>query len=820
MAKITREERALAETHIEKNKSFEQLIAAANRDKKQELEKKKKARTKIVRTAQESICYRSMLEDGICEIEEGLWSKSVKFADINYQIAKREDQESVFTQYCEFINYFDPSIHVQITVLNRALDRDDFRAKMLIPFENDKNDRYRKEVNSMLSDKVLQGQNSVIREKYLTFTVEAADEEQARLKLSRIEADTIANFKQLSGDKTEIEQLSGHERLAVIYSMFNPGEPFIFDYDDLVVSNLRTKDYITPDSFDFREKNYYQVGNRFASTVFLKNLPADLEDKLISEISDIECNLAINIHFNSVEQELALDLVKGKIAMMEQQKSDVQKKADKNRTDRSFLPPELKYSLVEAEKLLDDLRNKNQRMYKVTVIVNTIADTLDELTDNISTIMGIFRKNNCKGGYLSFQQPEGMNSSLPLGKCFIERERTLTTASTAIFIPFTTQELFQNNGIYYGVNALSNNLVMINRRTLRNSNGWFLGTPGSGKSMAAKGEMLFNLIKKVDGADDVIIIDPEREYTPLMKTFDGEIIHISAQSNQYINPLDITENYADDENGSNDPVSLKSEFIVSLVDLIAGGKGGLGASEKSIIDRAIRLTYVPFFKNKKAAMPTLTDFYKVLKAQPEPQAQKLALDLELYIEGSLSIFSHATNIDSTNHRLVYDIRDLGGELKTLGMLIVLDQIWNRITLNRELGRRTWIYIDEIYLLFANAYCSEFLDKLFRRARKWGACISGITQNVEDLLLSDKARTMLGNSEFILMLNQARADREQLAKILSMSPRQLSYVTNAPAGQGLIFCSGAIVPFVNAFPKDTELYKLMTTNVDDINSYKV
>lgn len=897
------------------------------------------------KTAQQTIKYKRMFEDGICEIQNGFYSRSIKFSDINYQIARREDQVEIFSRYCEALNYFDPSIYVQISIISRHIDKDEFRKNMFMRTDvKDGLDEYRGEMNDMLNEKALEGQNSILREKYLTFSTPAATYEASIAALARIETDILSNFKSLG---CETKTMSGMERLEVIHSLLQPGERFTFTYDYLVDSSLTTKDFITPSSFDFREKNMYEFGEYFGQTLFLKDLPPDLSDELIKELSDIPCDMTITLHLNSVEQDKALAMVKQKISFMEQQKIDEKMKLAKTGVyDDEMLSYELRYSHKEATELLDDLQNKNQRMFKVTVLIQTYAKDLDTLNDNIYQIMAAARKKNCKASLLDYLQEEGMNSSLPLGKNHVEIQRTLTTASTAIFVPFTTQELFQKGGLYYGLNALSRNLIFLNRKTLMNSSGFILGTPGcftgdtmfalengeiislqdactkaepfkiksydikqqksvistarnprmtkqvskllkisfdtgmeikcthdhlfvngdnngfieaqnimsdemlverygisgiveekykqkislydvevdeyeifqlengmyvhnSGKSFAGKREIA-NVLLNTD--DEVVVIDPEREYTTMAEKLGGEVVHISAGSKTHINPLDITMDYADND----DPLLLKSEFILSLCDLIAGGKHGFESAQMSIIGRVCTLTYQEYLTNpKNASIPTLQDFYRILKEQPEQEAQAIALSLELYVKGNLSVFAQPTNINVNNRFVVYDIRDLGKKLKTLGMLIVLDQIWNRITQNRAVGRRTWIYIDEIYLLFQNEYSAQYLFELYKRARKWGAIPTGITQNVEDLLLSDQARRMLSNSNFIMMLNQAAPDRAELAGLLNISNQQLNYVTNASAGQGLIFAGTAIVPFIDKFPTDTQLYRMMTTKIEEI-----
>ncbi len=789
-------------------KSTERLRKLENNTKLQNKELKKKLKQrKSPKTVQDSIRFERMFEDGICEVVEGYYTKTIKFSDINYQIARRDEKENIFSRYCQFLNYFDSSIPFQITINNRIINKEEFREQMFLRHRDDNLNDYRDEYNLMLDDKSREGHNSIIREKYITFGTMATNYEASRPLLGRLSLDILNNFKSLGCDT---EELSGKQRLEILHSILNKDtDKFDFEYDYLVRSDLKTKDFISPDSFNFQNKSTFEFGEKIGRVMYLKDLPPELSDKLLSELSDIPINMTINLHINSVEQDKAFDLVKQKISFMEQQKIDEQKKAQKSGYDVDMIPYELKYSLAEAEELLDDLQNKNQRMFKATILIFTSADSDEELDENVYQILSTARKNNCKIGYLDYLQEEGLNSTLLLGYNFVEIQRTLTTASTAIFIPFTTQELFQKGGMYYGLNALSRNLIFFDRKTLKNANGFILGTPGSGKSFTAKREMV-NVLLNTD--DEVMIIDPESEYTSLVKGFGGEVINVSSSSNVNINPLDITMNYADDE----DPLSLKAEFMLSLCELLIGGRNGLTASEKTIIDRTVKLTYAHHFSSpKRYPVPTLVDFYEVLKKQPEIEAENIALSLELYVKGSLGVFAKPTNIDINNRLVCYDIKDLGKQLRTMGMLIVLDQIWNRITQNRAIGKRTWIYMDEIYLLFQNEYSANFLFELYKRARKWGAIPTGITQNVEDLLISDLARRMLSNSDFIIMMNQATTDRLELAQLLNISNQQLGYVTNANAGQGLLFSGDSIIPFIDKFPTNTRLYQMMTTKPDEI-----
>lgn len=756
----------------------------------------------------EYIQYERMFDDGICEIEPGHYSITLKISDINYQTARRDEQIDIFSRYCELLNTLEPPLTMQISIVDHRIDTEEFRDTMFMPMAGDPLDGYRKTMNNIIADKALEGQNGILREKYVTISTPAPNYTAAKAALARVETDYTGHFKGLGCD---VVPLSGVQRLELIQSLTRPYEPFLFNYEQLIYSNLQTKDVVAPTSLDFSGKRTFEIGSYYGEVLQLRDLPSTMSDQLLSLISDLPIDLVVTMHLEKVEQGKALENVKKKIAWMEmEQASQQEKAAEKGRSAEISTPQETRRKYAGAQRLFEDLTERNQRMFKGTILIYTYADSLEQLNENVLQICGICAQKSCTASPLDFRQREGFNSTLPLGKNSVDIQRTLTTGSAAVFVPFTTQELYQPGGMYYGLNALSRNMIFFNRYSLKAPNGVILGTPGSGKSFAAKREMINVLLN--DPNAEVLIIDPEREYLPIAQAFGGTNIHISAGSRNYINPLDITDNYADDD----DPLLLKSEFILTVVELLVGGKLGLTAGQRSIVSRACTLCYQPYFANPhKNPIPTLKDFYEVLKAQPEPEAQSLALSLEIYIEGTLSVFAHRTNVDTENRLVVYDIRDLGKQLRTLGMLIVLDQIWNRITRNRAVGKRTWIYIDEIQLLFSNEYSSQYFFELWSRSRKWGAIPTGITQNVETLLLSDLARRMLSNSDFILMFNQAQPDRVELAGLLNMSNKQLSYVTSAEAGHGLLFAGKAIVPIIDHFPQDNELYKMMTTKIEEV-----
>lgn len=772
-------------------------------------EKSAKKKVRIPKTTQQSIPYSMAFEDGILFHGGKRYSKSFQFKDINYQVAKQEDQEEVFAKYCEFLNFFDNSVDLQITITNKNFNKDDFEDKLIIKGKNDELETFRTEYNTMLKKKIIGGKNEIKKDKFITVSIEGNSIDEARNTFLRIESETHNVFKRMG---SSIVGLDLNQRLELLHDIYRVGQEGHFRYDptEHKRKGLITKDLVAPDSFTFK-RDHMIVGDKYARAIYVKDLPTFLNDKLLSEISDFSFNLVLTMNIKSVDSVKALRIVKKQITGMEANKIEYQKRSLKNGYLEAFIPHELKHSLDEAKELLDDLINKNQKMFLTNILIVHFADSLDALNKDGKEIMNIASKFLCQIGTLHYQQEDALNSVIPFGLNLIKASRTLTTESTAIFMPFTNQELFQENGMYYGLNAVSRNLIMFNRLSLKNPNGFILGTPGSGKSFAAKREMV-NVLLNTD--DDVIIIDPEREYTRLVSNFKGEVIHISAGSKNFINPLDMTMDYADDD----DPLLLKSDFILSLCEVIVGGRYGLSPREKSIIDRCLKLTYHNYLQTfNQEDVPTLYDFYEQLKAQDDDEANQLAIALELYVKGNLSVFSNKTNININNRFVCFDIKDLGKQLKTMGMLIVLDQVWNRITLNRSKGKRTWIYMDEIYLLFANEYSANFLFELYKRARKWGGVPTGITQNVEDLLKSELARRMLSNSDFLMMLNQAPSDRNELADLLNISDTQLSYVTNSDSGQGLLFVGNAIVPFKDEFPRNTKLYKMMTTKVEEVTS---
>ena len=763
-------------------------------------------------TAQQTIPYREIYKDGICRVNDKLYTKTIQFFDINYQLAQADDKAQIFENYCDFLNYFDSTISVQLTFINQRANMQDFSKSIAIPPQGDEYDDIRREYAEMLKNQLEKGNNGLAKRKYITFGIEADDLRTAKMRLERVETDVLNNFKTLG---VQAVPLSGLERLELLHSQLHPSgqEKLKFAWSDLAKTGLSTKDFIAPTSFTFsKDGKTFRIGEYSGAMSFLQILAPELTDRMLAEFLDLDDAVTVNLHIQSIDQATAIRNIKRKMSDLQKMKIEEQKKAVRAGYDMDIIPTDLATYGEEAQNLLQDLQSRNERMFLVTVLVQNIAPKRQKLFSDIMAASGIAQKYNCALKRLDYQQEQGLMSSLALGQNQIEIQRGLTTSSTAIFVPFTTCELFQDGqALYYGLNAISSNLIMANRKLLKNPNGLFLGTPGSGKSFSAKREIV-NVFLLTD--DSIIIADPENEYGPLVKRFgkQGQVIDLSPTSSNYINPLDINLDYSDDEN----PITLKSDFVLSLCDLIIGGKDGLTPIEKTIIDRCTRLVYRDYLQDPRPEnMPILGDLYELLRKQSEPEAQNIATALEIYVNGSLNVFNHRSNIDMDSHRvLCFQLKSLGKALKEIGLLIMQDAVWNRVTANREKHKTTWFYIDEFHLLL-KGQTGAFSVEIWKRFRKWGGIPSGLTQNVKDLLASREIENIFENSDFIYMLNQAQGDRQILAKRLGISPTQLSYVTHSGPGEGLLFFGNVIIPFVDHFPKDTSLYQIMTTRPEEV-----
>ena len=759
-------------------------------------------------TAQQTIPYLAMYPDGICKVTEKKYSKSIAYDDINYQLAQADDKTAIFENWCDFLNYFDATVSVQLSFINRGTRSGGAEEVVAIPAQNDAFNSIRTEYADMLKHQLAKGNNGFVKSKYITFSVEADNLNAAKARLARIETDILNNFKVLGA---AARPMTGYERLEALHSVFHPeGEPFRFSWDWLTPSGLTTKDFIAPSSFRFGEGRYFRMGRKIGAVSFLEILAPELNDRMLADILDLETGIVVNLHIKSIDQSEAIKTIKRKITDLDKMKIEEQKKAVRSGYDMDIIPSDLAMFGGEAKNLLQDLQSRNERMFLLTFLVVNMADTKRKLENDIFAAAGIAQKYNCALTRLDYQQEAGLMSSVPLGENLIPIQRGLTTSSTAIFIPFITQELFQRGAaLYYGLNALSSNMILCDRKRLKNPNGLILGTPGSGKSFAAKREIT-NAFLITD--DDIIICDPEAEYYPLVRRLHGQVIRISPTSTQYVNPMDINLNYSEDDN----PLALKSDFLLSLCELVIGGKEGLMPVEKTVIDRSVRNVYRPFLAAPDPAkMPILGDLYDELLRQPEPEAARVAAALELYVSGSLNVFNHRTNVELSNRLVCFDIKQLGKQLKKLGMLIVQDQVWNRVTINRAEKKSTRYYMDEFHLLLKEEQTAAYSVEIWKRFRKWGGIPTAITQNVKDLLSSREVENIFENSDFVLMLNQAQGDREILARQLNISPQQMKYVTHTEAGEGLIFYGNVVLPFLDRFPQNTELYRVMTTRPEEV-----
>lgn len=763
--------------------------------------KQDKEKIKVPRFVQDIIPVKAIYEDGIFLVGKNKYSKSYKFLDINYAVASREDKEAMFLEYSELLNSLDTGATTKITINNRRINKLDFKKNILLKDTGDELDKFRKEYNEMLLSQSKTA-NEIVQEKIITISVYKKSIDEARSYFSRIGADLSNHFGALGSKCIELD---AKERLRIAHDFYRTGEEtsFSFDIHEHMKLGHDFRDMICPDSAKFKN-DYFKIGNRYGRVLFLKHYPSYIKDSMITELTELNKNMMLSIDVIPIPMDEAVKEAENRRLGIETNITNWQRKQNANNNFSAIIPYDMEQQRNESKEFLDDLITRDQRMFLSVLTMVITEESLEKLKVLTDTIQQIAGKNLCQMGILRYQQLDGLETVLPFGVRKINALRTLTTESLAVFMPFKVQEIRHENGIFYGQNTISKNMIMVDRKQLLNGNSFILGVSGSGKSFTAKQEITYIKLREPDA--DIIIVDPEREYSPLVNALGGEVIKISATSDNHINAMDMNSEYGDGAN----PVILKSEFILSLCEQLIGS-GNLGPKQKSIIDRCTASVYRIFQQgNYQGIPPTLQDFREELLKQEEPEAKEIALAIELFTNGSLNTFALNTNVDTSNKLICYDILDLGKQLLPIGMLVVLDSILNRITANRTKGKKTYIFIDEIYLLFQYEYSANFLFTLWKRVRKYGAYATGITQNVEDLLQSHTARTMLANSEFIIMLNQAYIDRLELGKLLNISDEQMSFITNVGAGEGLMRVGSANVPFVNRFPKNTELYKLMTT----------
>ena len=754
----------------------------------------------------DTLPFEQIYPDGLCKVSGNYYTRMVQFYDINYQLAQNDEKQHIFGEYCQFLNYFDESIHFQFCFINQRVDMEEYKEIISIPDQDDAFNVVRKEYADYLRSQLEKGNNGIIKSKYLIFGIEARDKKNAVSRLSKIESDILNKFKILG---CRCNTINGLERLRILHDYLNQDslEKFaMHSFKDVAKSGLTPKNFISPTSFDFRAKDYYKIGDMFATTNYLIISAPEISDEMLAGILNMEDALNVTMHIDTMNQTEAMKYIKGKLSDINKMKIEEQKKAIRAGYDMDIIPPDIETYSEEAHGLLKEMQSRNERLFKVTFLITSFNENLQKMKDFRFTLSNNIQSANCVLRKLDHQQEQGFASSLPLGKNFIKQNRFLTTSSTAVFVPFTTQELFMESkeSLYMGLNSLSNGMIMADRKLLKNPNGLILGTPGSGKSFATKREILNTFLVTTD---DILICDPEAEYYPLVNYLGGQIIKIGQSSKQYINPLDINLNYSDDD----DPVSLKADFILSFMELVVGGKAGLKAEEKSAIDFAVSRIYQRYFENPVPEnMPILQDLYEELKRQDDVVSRHIAQCMYLYVEGSNNLFNHRTNVDLNNRIVCFDIKSLGKTLKKLGMLVVQDAVWNRVTVNREQHKYTRFYIDEFHLLLKDELTAAYSMEIWKRFRKWGGIPTGITQNVKDFLASKEIENIFDNSDFVYMLNQGADDRDILAQKLDISQHQIKYVTNVGQGEGLIFFGDIVQPFVDRFPKDTVMYTLLTT----------
>ena len=767
-----------------------------------------KGKKRAALSAQQTIPYVRMLPDGVCQLPGGLSTKTVEYEDINYSVASTEDQTAIFSGWSSFLNYFDSSLPFQLSFINRR-SHSRSRYKVNIPQAEDDFNSVRAEFTGMLKNQIARSNNGIERSKYITFGIPAESLDEARPRLERVEADVMSNFKRLG---VPSEPMDGRARLALLHGQMHPGsrEPFRFSWGDIAKTGLGTKDFIAPDSFDFRQPRLFRMGQYWGAASYLQILASELSDKLLAEILELDAEMTVTLHIQTVDQLKAIKTIKGKISDIGKMKVEEQRKAVRAGYDPDILPPDLITFSKDAAELLADLQSRNERMFLLTFTVVNLAPTRQRLENDIFTVGGIAQKYNCTLKRLDWQQEQGFVSSLALGGNEVEIQRGMTTSSTAIFIPFMTRELrMAGPSLYYGMNALSHNVIMADRKKLKSANGLYLGSTGSGKSFAAKRELL-NVFLTIP-QDRIIIVDPMGEYAPLVRRLGGQVIEIAPDSPNHINPMDIQMGGNDEDS----PLSMKADFLLSLCELVVGGKEGLQPIEKTVIDRCVRLVYRDLALGVgDGRMPLLQDLYEELLKQPEPEARRVATALELYCTGSLNLFNHPTNVKTDCRVVCIVLKGMGDNLRKIAMHVTNEFVNSSVNTNYQSGISTWCYFDEFHVLLRDQLTASYFVSIWQMLRKRGCVPSALTQNVKHLLASPEIQNILDNTDFMILLSQAQSDRAILAKQLGISEHQLSYITHSNSGEGLLFYGNVTIPFMDRFPRG-EIYDLLTTRPEDL-----
>jgi len=755
---------------------------------------------RIPKSVQDVIPIVRIWEDGVFLMSNKRYSKTYQFTDVNYSVASKEDKESMFLIYSALLNSLDSNATTKLTIINRRMSGRDFEQGVLLAKKGDSLDRFRDEYNTMLTDKI-SAADSMVRDLYITISVHKKNVDDARGFFLRMQGEITTHLTRLGSKLSEVD---GVEKLRLLHSFYRMGEEseFSFDFNTEIKKGHSFKDLICPDTFEY-VKDHFVMGKRFGRVLYLREYGSYIEDDFVSELTSYAGNLVLSIDIIPVPTDEAVREIENRVLGVETNITNWQRRQNQNNNFSAVIPYDMEIQRKESKEFLDDLVSRDQRMMLCVVTIVHTADSKEKLDSDTEAIMTSAVNGRCNLSILTYQQMDGLNTALPIGVRKIDALRTLTSESLAVLIPYRVQEIMDSGGIFHGENAISRNPIMVNKEKLLNANAFLLGVPGSGKSFAAK-ELIAFLALATN--DDILICDPEREYASLVGAFGGEIIRVAAGSKDHINALDLVEGYGDGGNS----VADKSEFVLSLFEQF--DREGLGSKERSIIDRCV--AYVYDICRKEKLVPTLHLLRELFLRQAEPEAKELALKAELFTSGSLNAFAHPTNVNTKSRMIVYDIMDLGRALKTMGLLVVTDQILNRVTENWRNGKRTHVFLDEFHVVFENEHSATFFNNAWRRFRKRNAYPTAITQNVEYLLDSVLASTMLSNSEFIVILNQAASDREKLARLLSISSEQMGHITNSEPGCGLIRYGSSLVPFINRWPKDTELYRLMTTKPTD------
>lgn len=802
----------------------------SKKSKEKKLSKKQNKKLQIPQTLIDSIPYHAIYENGIIEVEPGTYSKSYRFPEVNFKTSSQQQQWMIAQRYSEFFGSLDTSIQIQVSLYNKTIDITQFQEDVLLEMKADKLNQYREEYNEMLLEKMTGAKNNLMTQKILTLTIKTNGIDEAVDKFSQLDGVVTENMTQIT--KHDAEPLSLIERLEILNTIYNQDstvplyrkgmidghEAETFTLENCAKQGISTKELIAPSMLEFSNKNI-QIGNTYARTYYISNYPTWLKGTLLTDFSKIPTNLVVSAYINPMPQEDAIKLVKRQRTNIGASIVDTQKKAARSGIDASLISPDLTEAHNETDNLISDITKDNGRLFTVGVYITVFAPNAETLDSYETQVKAIATKNMVAVKALGIMMEPGFNSSLPIGNQQLKLERLMTSDSISVLNPFDVKEVRMKGGLYYGLNASSRNMILYDRTTDLNPNACILGMPGAGKSFSAKREMINVILNENTENDEIYVLDPENEYCKLTEAFGGSEVKVANGSNIYINPFDLNIENAED---GEDPVKIKTDFIESICEIAIGGKYGLSPIQISIIDRCVLNVYDPYIEylNKTGKSidiehcPTMEDFYNELIDQPQPEAQDLALSLERFVKGAQDIFSHKTNVEIDNRFTVFNIKNLGSGLKELGLHICLDHIWNKMILNKNKGKRTWLYIDEFHVLMQKPSSAAYIANIWKRARKWSGIPTAITQNIEDMLKSEDSRTIINNSSFIVLLGQSPINKEQLSNLLGISKEEQKYISSAKPGMGLIRIKDDIIPMDDSFPKNTKLYRIMTTKPDE------